>query len=282
MERAQSPAPQGRSMMPQSSRPAATRLQQDACSDCPGPGAPQALGGGGSFGSTTECHMHRPPPWSPPPEPTPWLPRERRPVAPGSGGRSPPSEATPSSPGGVSDLGGGSHTPTITPACRTTARHPVSGTEQRGTKRPSELVCQEETPTAPRGGESTPPNHTRATTLHGPEWLPQTVAGSPADPRRKLSALPGSAVTPSHKGGWVPGESQCHPCLPEGRVCCRRASGQWGRAPRNAPSPAQLSGAATGHRDSKTHKCLAHQLPWFRSNLPCVTSRKTNPVLPAP
>ncbi|CAI9172355.1 unnamed protein product [Rangifer tarandus platyrhynchus] len=113
--------------------------------------------------------------------------------------------ATPSSLGGVSDLGGGSHTPTITPVCRTTTRHPVSGTEQRGTKRPSELVCQEEMPTAPRGDESTLPNHTRATTLHGPEGLPQTAAGSPADPRGELSAPPGSAVTPGHKGGWCPG-----------------------------------------------------------------------------
>lgn len=46
-----------------------------------------------------------------------------------------------------------------------------------GDKRQSEVVRQKETPMAPRGSKCTPPNHTRVTTLHGLEGLPQDGRG---------------------------------------------------------------------------------------------------------
>ena len=48
------------------------------------------------------------------------------------------------------------------------------------------------------------------------------------------------------------------------------------------PPPLPSSVGPSQDTQDKTHKHLAHQLPWLRSQLPCVTSRKTNPVLAAP
>ena len=173
----------------------------------------------------------------------------------GAGGRSPPGGATPSSPGSVSDLQGGSCTPTVTPACRTTEHHPRQDLPFRAQRRGGQKAKQGHAPGRDAHG-------TEREQVHSSKPQKSNHAERPggASPRRPWAALLtrgelpaplGSAVTPGHKWGWV-----LHAGCPENPntilasqedACAVGRRGDSGEGHlETPPPPAQLSGAATG------------------------------------
>lgn len=190
------------------------------------------------------------PPWSPPPDPAPQLPRGAQACGTRQRGGGPLQVRPPQALWGAS----AAFEVVLTPPPSLQRAGPPSITpfqaqSRGGQKAKRARVPGRDTRGATRGRVHSAGPH-RSHPLPGPEGLPQTAAGSPADPRGELSAPAGSAVTPGHEGGWAPGESQSHPHLPRGRVCCRRARGQRGGHPEMPPA---LPSSAGPQQDTRQY-----------------------------